>query len=88
MLKLREVILLLMERSPMLCPVGQMGGPFGKAQAGIGLTSQAGRPVPRRHAIRSIHFRDCHIEPDWILIYKIDGDDLHLVRTGTHSDLF
>jgi mRNA interferase YafQ len=33
-------------------------------------------------------FRDCHIEPDWLLIYKIDGNDLHLVRTGTHSDLF
>ena len=33
-------------------------------------------------------FRDCHIEPDWLLVYKIDGDDLHLVRTGTHSDLF
>ncbi len=32
--------------------------------------------------------RDCHIEPDWLLLYKIDGDDLHLVRTGTHSDLF
>lgn len=34
------------------------------------------------------HFRDCHIEPDWLLIYKIDGDDVHLVRTGIHSDLF
>jgi len=34
------------------------------------------------------HFRDCHIEPDWLLIYKIEGDDLYLVRTGTHSDLF
>jgi mRNA interferase YafQ len=34
------------------------------------------------------HFRDCHIEPDWLLIYKIDGEDLYLVRTGTHSDLF
>ncbi len=33
-------------------------------------------------------YRDCHIEPDWILIYKIDGDDLYLVRTGAHSDLF
>jgi len=32
--------------------------------------------------------RDCHIEPDWVPIYKIDGNDLHLVRTGTHSDLF
>jgi mRNA interferase YafQ len=34
------------------------------------------------------HFRDCHLEPDWLLIYKITGNDLHLVRTGTHSDLF
>ena len=34
------------------------------------------------------HHRDCHIEPDWLLIYKIDGDDLYLVRTGTHSDIF
>ena len=34
------------------------------------------------------HHRDCHIEPDWVLIYKIDGDDLYLIRTGTHSDLF
>ena len=34
------------------------------------------------------HFRDCHIKPDWLLIYKVEGNDLHLVRTGTHSDLF
>jgi mRNA interferase YafQ len=33
-------------------------------------------------------YRDCHIEPDWLLLFKIDEDDLHLVRTGTHSDLF
>lgn len=34
--------------------------------------------------------RECHIEPDWLLIYKIDGDELILtaVRTGSHSDLF
>lgn len=34
------------------------------------------------------HHRDCHIEPDWLLIYKIDGDDLYFVRTGTHADIF
>jgi mRNA interferase YafQ len=34
------------------------------------------------------HHRDCHIEPDWLLLYKIDGNDLYLVRTGSHSDLF
>lgn len=32
--------------------------------------------------------RDCHVEPDWILIYRIDGDSLYLERTGSHSDLF
>ena len=32
--------------------------------------------------------RDCHIEPDWLLLYRIEDDELVLVRTGTHSDLF
>ena len=32
--------------------------------------------------------RDCHIEPDWILLYAFEDDDLVLYRTGTHSDLF
>ncbi|WP_269541919.1 type II toxin-antitoxin system YafQ family toxin [Cerasicoccus fimbriatus] len=31
---------------------------------------------------------DCHIEPDWLLIYRIDGESLFLERTGSHSDLF
>jgi mRNA interferase YafQ len=33
-------------------------------------------------------FWECHIEPDWLLIYKIDGNELLLADTGTHSDLF
>ena len=34
--------------------------------------------------------RDCHIEPDWLLIYTISERDNHVrfERTGTHSDLF
>ncbi len=32
--------------------------------------------------------RDCHIEPDWILIYKIEKNTLILERTGSHSELF
>ena len=32
--------------------------------------------------------RECHIEPDWLLIYKIDKDEIIFERTGTHSDLF
>ncbi|KXA18417.1 type II toxin-antitoxin system YafQ family toxin [Gardnerella vaginalis] len=35
-------------------------------------------------------FRECHVKPDWLLIYRIDNDDVVLVlsRTGTHSDVF
>ena len=35
-------------------------------------------------------FRECHIQPDWLLIYKIEKNilTLTLTRTGTHSDLF
>lgn len=35
-------------------------------------------------------FRECHIQPDWLLIYLIEDDKLTLTlsRTGTHSDLF
>ena len=35
-------------------------------------------------------FKECHIEPDWLLIYKIEDKNLILLlfRTGTHSDLF
>jgi mRNA interferase YafQ len=32
--------------------------------------------------------RECHIAPDWLLIYRIDGEDLILERTGSHSELF
>jgi mRNA interferase YafQ len=32
--------------------------------------------------------RDCHIESDWVLIYKLSGKQLIFERTGTHSDLF
>ncbi len=32
--------------------------------------------------------RDCHIEPDWVLIYTTDEATLRLERTGTHGDLF
>ena len=32
--------------------------------------------------------RECHIESDWLLIYKYDKETLFLIRTGTHADLF
>jgi mRNA interferase YafQ len=35
-------------------------------------------------------FRECHIKPDWLLVYTIDDEELELflIRTGSHSDLF
>ena len=46
----------------------------------------------RDHALTGNYagFRECHIKPDWLLVYKIERDRLVLVaqRTGTHSDLF
>jgi mRNA interferase YafQ len=32
--------------------------------------------------------RECHIEPDWLLIYELTEDELILIRTGSHADLF
>ena len=47
-------------------------------------------PKQKDHALigQYTNKRDCHIEPDWILIYAIEDTDLVLYRTGTHSDLF
>ena len=44
----------------------------------------------RDHPLKGRHRdkRDCHIEPDWILLYAIEGTELVLYRTGTHADLF
>jgi mRNA interferase YafQ len=33
-------------------------------------------------------FRDLHIEPDWLLLYRVHGEELQLARTGSHADLF
>ena len=32
--------------------------------------------------------RECHIEPDWLLVYKLTDDSIIVERTGSHSDLF
>lgn len=50
-------------------------------------------PLDARHRAHLLSgewqsFRECHIEPDWLLIWREAEDQLVLVRTGTHSDLF
>lgn len=46
----------------------------------------------RDHALigKYSSFRECHIQPDWLLIYRIHEEEIELVaqRTGSHSDLF
>jgi len=51
------------------------------------------KPLPAKYRDHKLtgyskEHRDCHIESDWLLIYRFDGDDLILERTGSHSDLF
>lgn len=33
-------------------------------------------------------YRECHIQPDWLLIYRIEEDELQLARSGSHAGLF
>ena len=62
---------------------------------GIIATLAMGEPLPEKnkdHALTGnwAGHRECHILPDWLLIYRIEDDVLVLTlsRTGTHSDLF
>jgi mRNA interferase YafQ len=49
-------------------------------------------PKHHDHALTGdyIGYRECHVQPDWLLVYAIDGDQLILTasRTGSHADLF
>ena len=47
-------------------------------------------PIHRDHKLIGDYAlrRECHIESDWLLIYKMRGDTIAFERTGTHSDLF
>ena len=47
-------------------------------------------PQHRPHALSGNWrtFRECHVEPDWLLVWRENEDALILVRTGTHADLF
>jgi mRNA interferase YafQ len=47
-------------------------------------------PSAKDHPLKGKYagMRECHIAPDWLLIYKLDEETVFLVRTGTHADLF
>jgi mRNA interferase YafQ len=55
------------------------------------LAEQGGLPVA--YASRALSGEwsgvwECHIEPDWLLIYTVSSEEVLLIRTGTHADLF
>ena len=50
-------------------------------------------PLPEKNKDHALSgnwsgFQECHILPDWLLIYRVAGDELYLARTGTHADIF
>ncbi|MBI3508491.1 MAG: type II toxin-antitoxin system YafQ family toxin [Chlamydiia bacterium] len=54
---------------------------------------QQKKPLPAKHQNHKLSgdYKDhweCHVEPDWLLIYLITSCKITLVRTGTHSELF
>ncbi len=55
----------------------------------------AGEPLPKKNRDHELSgdlagCRECHIAPDWLLIYEVSNEELilYLTRTGSHSDLF
>lgn len=54
---------------------------------------QLGNSLPEKYVDHALTgnwqgYRDCHVKPDLVLIYKVDGGSLKLARIGTHSELF
>jgi mRNA interferase YafQ len=52
-----------------------------------------GQTLPPRHCDHprggeGEQYRDCRIEPDWLMICRVEAENLYLVRTGSHSQLF
>ena len=68
------------------------GKDLGKLQAIVDrlLASQPLEPRNQAHRLSGqwSHCWECHIEPNWLLIWEQDRDALILVRLGTHADLF
>jgi mRNA interferase YafQ len=51
------------------------------------------KPLARKHRNHKLKgdfvgYWECHVTPDWLLIYKKDKEKIYFARTGTHSDLF
>ena len=72
--------------------IAQRGKDLSKLAAVVELLA-AGHTLPAKnkpHPLKGVWRPkwDCHIEPDWLLLYEVTDKEVKLARTGTHSDLF
>ena len=74
--------------------ISKRGKDLSKLAAALDLLA-SGMPMPERYEDHPLkgemrEYRECHIEPDWLLVYQILKDDqiLFAAGTGTHADLF
>jgi len=72
--------------------IKKQGLPIERLKAVVSILA-AGGTLEARHRDHALTgewsgSRDCHVGPDWILIYRIEGDVMFLERTGSHSELF
>jgi mRNA interferase YafQ len=70
----------------------RQGVDLAKLQAVV-VTLAAQGPVDEKYRDHALvgnwrGFRECHIQPDWLLIYRVEGEELQLARTGSHAELF
>ncbi|WP_294534425.1 type II toxin-antitoxin system YafQ family toxin [uncultured Rhodoblastus sp.] len=68
------------------------GKDLGKLTAAIDLLA-SGQPLSASYNDHPLKgdwkgWRDIHLEPDWLLLYRVEGSKLQLARTGSHADLF
>ncbi len=72
--------------------IRKRGYDLSKLQAIVERIAKNGSPAlqhrPHKLTGNWVHHWECHIRPDWLLIYLITDDELRLVATGTHADLF
>jgi mRNA interferase YafQ len=72
--------------------MGKRGKDLGKIDVVVTLIA-GGTPLPAQYLEHPLHgayegMTECHIEPDWLLVYRIADGIVHFARTGSHADLF
>jgi mRNA interferase YafQ len=72
--------------------IGRRAYGLSKLETIVGLLRAGKTLLPSAHAhpLKGVwkNYWDCHIEPDWLLIYQVTDEEIILARTGTHADLF